>query len=647
MSEIQELEPDATLLRIAGGISDEAKTDWEAEKRRHPELSDSIERLRLVASLVRAAHAPVPAAESPLDASRSPTVTSPPAPDAPAAAWPAGAPAIRTWGPLTVIEPIGEGGFGWVFRAHDPNLDCDVALKLWRAEAGRTREKLLEEARRLARVRHDNVVVVHGADCFDGRAGMWTELLHGESLEQRLLRHGRFGAREASAIGIEVCRALCAMHAAGIVHRDVKTFNVVRTDQGRYVLLDFGCAGDLTPDGEVARSEHIPGTPATMAPEQLLGGSVGPAADLYGLGVLLYRLVSGAYPMEARSYGELVERHRTGGVVPLLDRRPDLPASFIHVVETAMDPDPARRFASAGAMEQALHDVGLEASAKGEPGGSTQAEAAPVPVPVRPQRPWWVRHRWVLTTAAAVAVIAGAAVLLNDRPVPGPRNGGTGGESEAQGPSEPAPQVPNPASPTPTPTAAPAPVFEVNIGLYLTTAEGEVRLVPGARVAPGDALHLEIRGSEKLWVYAFNEDAQGEAYVLFPAKGLDVTNPLAPNEDHRLPGTAGGQEASWQITSAGSREHVLVVASRKPLPEVESELAKLPTPTPGAPVVYHRASNEIVAHLRGMGGLVTGPANGAHAPNSALRPIVHALPDGPMPVRDPYVWRIELENPVK
>src|SRR6185436_4474651 len=133
-------------------------------------------------------------------------------------------PVLFRWGPLQVLEQIGEGSFGEVYRVRDPSLDREVALKLWRESASPAMvERLLLEGRRLARVRHPNVLVVYGADRFDDRSGMWTDLIRGQTLEEILDRQGPFGARETAGIGVELCRALAAVHRAGLIHRDVKT----------------------------------------------------------------------------------------------------------------------------------------------------------------------------------------------------------------------------------------------------------------------------------------------------------------------------------------------------------------------------------------------------------------------------------------
>src|SRR5207244_2811767 len=99
---------------------------------------------------------------------------------------------------------------------------------------------VIDEGRLLARIRHPNVVTVHGADRIDGRVGLWMEYIHGRTLERSLAEQGPFSAPEAGEIGIQVCRALAAVHQAGLLHRDIKAQNVMREDGGRLVLMDFG-----------------------------------------------------------------------------------------------------------------------------------------------------------------------------------------------------------------------------------------------------------------------------------------------------------------------------------------------------------------------------------------------------------------------
>jgi len=259
---------------------------------------------------------------------------------------------IGQWGHLVLRRRIGQGAFGEVFHAHDTWLDHPVALKLLKPEIAQTdfSSRILHEARRLARVRHPNVVSVHGADMHDGRVGFWMDLIEGNTLAD-LLETGRLSAGEATAIGQEVCLALAAVHRANLVHRDVKAQNVMRAaDGGRIVLMDFG-AGEFMGGTTAGR---VRGTPLYLAPEILTSHAANVSTDIYALGVLLYHLVTGQFPVNATSLERLIEAHANGERRRLKDARPDLPASFVRIVERAIDPDPARRFASAGEFHDAL-----------------------------------------------------------------------------------------------------------------------------------------------------------------------------------------------------------------------------------------------------------------------------------------------------
>jgi tRNA A-37 threonylcarbamoyl transferase component Bud32 len=293
---------------------------------------------------------------------------------------------LGVWGHLLLIQKIGEGSFGEVFHAHDTWLDHPVALKLLKPEAESRvpPAQLLHEARKLARVRHANVVTVHGADRHNGRVGFWMDFVEGETLATRVAK-GRLSPGEAISIGQEVCRALAAVHQVKLIHRDVKAQNVMRAhDGGRIILMDFG-AGEFMGASLGTRAQ---GTPLYLAPELLEGGAANSRTDIYAVGVLLYHLVTGGFPVEGASPAALLEAHRQGQRRRLRDERPDLPDSFIAIVERAIDPDPIRRYASAGEMEAKL---------AGEP------ITRPEPVTVAPTR----RLRaWDYAKRAAGVVVA-------------------------------------------------------------------------------------------------------------------------------------------------------------------------------------------------------------------------------------------------
>lgn len=265
-------------------------------------------------------------------------------------------PSVPThWGPLRILERVGRGRFGDVYRAWDPSLDREVALKLLRrrTEDGHSADReVIEEGRLMARVRHDNVVTIHGAQRIDGRTGLWMEFVRGRTLEAELKDRGPFPAAEIAELGIQLCKALTAVHESGLVHRDVKTQNVLRDTGGRVLLGDFGTGYELDDDG--GGPSEIAGTPAYLAPEIFKGAPATPQSDLYSLGVLLFHLASGSYPVLGRSISQIRTAHHTNIRRSIEQLRPDLPTALAGVIDRATDPDAGRRFTAAAAMEAAL-----------------------------------------------------------------------------------------------------------------------------------------------------------------------------------------------------------------------------------------------------------------------------------------------------
>jgi serine/threonine protein kinase len=256
--------------------------------------------------------------------------------------------APKRWGPFHLRDAVGSGSFGTVYRAWDPKLDREVAVKLLQRRPVGARSRF-QEGRLLARVRHPNVVTVYGADEIDGIAGLWMEFVHGRTIKALIQEQGVFGGHEAALVGAAVGRALAAVHRAGLLHQDVKAQNVMREHGGRLVLMDFGA-------GVVSRDAVVPsgGTPIYMAPELFAEAPASPQSDLYSVGVLLFYMVTGGFPVEGHSHAEVRHHHAQGARRWLRDLRPDLPVGFVAAVERALDADPSRRFASAGAMELAL-----------------------------------------------------------------------------------------------------------------------------------------------------------------------------------------------------------------------------------------------------------------------------------------------------
>jgi serine/threonine protein kinase/tetratricopeptide (TPR) repeat protein len=257
------------------------------------------------------------------------------------------------WGHLRVLEPIGEGAFGTVYRAWDTRLDREVALKLLPVEPARLqteRSSVIEEGRLLARVRHPNVVTIYGAERIDGQAGLWMELVTGRTLDAALRDGLQPGPRGLVRIGIDLCRAVAAIHAAGLLHRDIKAQNIMLAEDGRLVLMDLGAGQAL----DSAANTAVAGTPLYLAPEVLVGGAATTRSDVYSIGVVLYHVLTRSYPVRGADLSGLRHAHTTrGDAAPAFPRRA-VPRRLRAVVTRALATDPRHRYASADDMASAL-----------------------------------------------------------------------------------------------------------------------------------------------------------------------------------------------------------------------------------------------------------------------------------------------------
>lgn len=519
------------VASLAGRVTDGAAIDWDAAERASEtdDEREAVRGLRLLATIA--------------EAQESPRGDLAPG---------------SLWGPLEIGESIAHGGFSTVWRARDPRLEREVALKLLDASDPGGRDHLAE-GRMMARVRHPNVVAVYGAEEHAGRVGIWMELVRGESLADRVRDRGPLGPKEAAIIGVELCRALAAVHGASVVHGDVKAQNVLREEGGRIVLADFGAGRFRLADSV---QDTISGTPLYLAPEILAGGAPSVSGDLYATGVLLYHLVTGAFPVAATTLAELSEKHRLMRSTPLRDLRPDLPESFVRVVQRATSPEPERRYASAGAMEQALLESVVEAS------GRTKARRA------------------FALAAVVLAGVAGSIAwwLLGS-----------------------------------------SPALDATVTLLRVRADGaRETLASGSAVAPGDRLELEIESDRTAWVYVLNSDERGRAFVLFPLPGLDLQNPVPGERRHRLPGTGAGRRRYWGVDTAGGREHFLVLTSVARSEAFEAAVASLPRPASGtAPLEFDASSVDALS--RGVGALLPGPPAEHGAEVSSLFELARAM----------------------
>jgi serine/threonine-protein kinase len=327
-------------------VADGRAVDWQAIA---PRVRSDAERERLNCLRVVAAIADVHRSSLGADAAPPPEAATTQSDDSADQAGDA-------WGRYRLIEQVGAGSFGSVYRAWDPQLEREVAIKILHRQVTdeMLRERILLEGRALAKVRHPNVVSVFGVESHGDRVGLCMEFVHGETLESRLSAIGTFGAREALLVGQDLCRALAAVHHAGFVHRDIKARNIMRErGTGRTVLMDFGTGRQLDRAIRAGRPE-LAGTPMYMAPEVLAGQAASACSDVYSVGVLLYHVVTGEYPVDGRTIDDLRAAHMLGRRTPIAERAPDLPVRFMHAVEHALAANPEQRCPSTGALLEEL-----------------------------------------------------------------------------------------------------------------------------------------------------------------------------------------------------------------------------------------------------------------------------------------------------
>jgi WD40 repeat protein len=314
-------------------------------------------------------------------------------------------------GVYRVLRLLGAGGMGMVYQAEDTQLQRVVALKVMKPEVAKNataRERFLREARAAARLRSDHVVTIHQVGEDHRVVFLAMEFLEGMSLEDWLKKGRRPTLAQALRIGRQIALGLAEAHAAGLIHRDIKPGNVwlESRHQGRVKLPDFGLARAAAADHQLTQSGAIVGTPAYMAPEQARGERVDQRADLFSLGVVLYRLTTGRLPFRGDNTLSVLSSLALDNPPPVCEVNPGVPPALSDLVMRLLSKDPAGRPASARAVAEALQTV--EQSLAGR-----QTPAAAQAAPPRRGRRWLVAVAAGL--AAAAALVAGIVVIIRDK----------------------------------------------------------------------------------------------------------------------------------------------------------------------------------------------------------------------------------------
>lgn len=373
-------------------------------------------------------------------------------------------------GRYRLVRRLGGGGMGEVWRAEDVVLGREVAVKVLLPslmEDPGFETRFRNEARAMASLNHPGVVDVYdygACPIGDGSQVSYLvmECIDGESLD-KTLRRGALPPAEVMRLVWEVADALAAAHERGIVHRDVKPGNLMIRADGRYALTDFGIARSLSTAG-VTTHGMVLGSVGYAAPEQLSGGTITPAADIYALGVVAYQCLAGKPPFEAETPVQLIFKHLNAEVPPLPET---IPAGPRAVVERALLKEPSARWASASEMAAAARRAAADPGTVpfGGVAGATAVQPASVTVPPGAGSPTIPgvsaeggagrgRRTAVAAVAASLAVLAslgvGAAVWLreSDTPAPSPRTR----VIEQQATVEAEPTVSEPEQPSVTPS---------------------------------------------------------------------------------------------------------------------------------------------------------------------------------------------------
>ena len=285
----------------------------------------------------------------------------------------------QTLGHYRILEKIGEGGMGVVYKAEDTRLRRHVALKVLAPELTRDEEakrRFVREAQTVSGLQHHNICTIHDIDEDErGRLFICMDYYEGESLKSAIAR-GPMALDEALDIAMQVAQGLADAHARGIVHRDVKPGNILLTRQRVAKIVDFGLA-KLSGDLSITRTGLALGTAAYMSPEQARGEPLDARTDIWSLGVVLYEMVAGHRPFAGEHEQSVIHQILTSPVEPLASLRDGVPAELDEVVRISLEKDRDRRYRDVGHQLVGLQSCRANLPARPASGGTARREHAP------------------------------------------------------------------------------------------------------------------------------------------------------------------------------------------------------------------------------------------------------------------------------
>jgi serine/threonine protein kinase len=463
-------------------------------------------------------------------------------------------------GPYRVLEVLGMGGMGVVFRAEDPQLRRMVALKTLKPDIAahdEHRRRFLREAQAAALLQSDYVVPIYQVGEDDGVPYLAMPFLEGASLDRRLKQGPPLTVPEVVRLGMHVARGLAVAHERGLVHRDVKPANIMlaRSDD-RFdgadeadvtlpsyschvmvaKLLDFGLARVVGEDVRLTNAGTVLGTPAYMAPEQAGGGEVDARADLFSLGTVLYEMATGTRPFQGENFRDVLAAVVAHSPPPPRKLRAEVPVALDHLIMRLLSKRPADRPASAREVAETLQAI-------------EAGKALPPPS----------RRRWLVKGAG----VAGLAVALALAIWFFPRKQGSAGEPDV-----------------------PVPLLGESMNVLVWSEQAgkkgvEVRRSGALPVRNGEQVQLEVSLNQPAHLYLLWIDSEGDLAPLYPwnrGNKLEVTDPKAP------PPVVGpvaslrsppGEGQGWKMAGPSGLETVVLLARRTPLPADFSLVEKI------------------------------------------------------------------------
>jgi serine/threonine protein kinase len=315
---------------------------------------------------------------------------------------------LGSLGPYRVLKAIGLGGMGVVFQAEDPQLKRQVALKVVKPEYVAhevARQRFLREAQAVAAINHDNVVAIYQVGG-DEVPFLTMPLLEGETLAGRLGRQKTLPPHEALRIGRQIAMGMDAAHRRGVIHRDIKPANIwLEKGDDRVKLLDFGLARPADTDSNLTSTGTVAGTPLYMAPEQIEAKVADERSDLYSLGCVLYRMLTGETPFAASTPLAVLSAVANQNAHPLHEVAKDVPRPLSDLVMRLLEKDPDQRPQSAAMVLDEMERIqkSLDAAA---------VEPTPrVPIPNASLHPWRSVAA-IATTVAVLSLLAAAVIVL-------------------------------------------------------------------------------------------------------------------------------------------------------------------------------------------------------------------------------------------